>query len=138
MKLIVRLLLFLAENHYDLEQLQNELLSLFEKEDRQAISLFLNWFRMLAVDGRINSSDYQAFERIYLDKTEVREMLATAINEKDKRLIAEGETRGKAEGKAEGKIENSRDIAKQMKVDGMPTTLISKYTGLSEEEIEHF
>lgn len=123
--------LFLAENHYNVEQLEHELLELFEKEDRIAISLFLNWFKMLAVDGRIDSTDYQAFEKIYTNQMEVRQMFATAISEKDKRLIQEGEAKGKAEGKKEEKM----NIAKQMKSDGINSEIISKYTGLSEEEI---
>jgi len=71
--------LFLAENHFNLEQLEHELLELFEKEDRIAVSLFLNWFKMLAVDGRIDSTNYQAFEKIYTNKMEVRQMFTTAI-----------------------------------------------------------
>lgn len=44
----------------------------------------------------------------------------------------EGEVKGKIEGKMEGKIE----IARGMKADGVSIEKISKYTGLSEEEIE--
>jgi len=115
--------LFLAENHYNVEQLEHELLELFEKEDRTAISLFLNWFKMLAVDGRIDSTDYKAFEKIYTNQMEVRQMFATAISEKDKRLIQEGE------------LKAIKKMAKQMKADGVPVSKISQYTGLSEEEI---
>lgn len=124
--------LFLAENHYDLEQLGQELLALFDKEDRTAISLFLNWFRMLAVDGRIDSTDYRAFEKIYVEKTEVKQMFVNAISEKDKRLIQEGEAKGKTEGQREEKL----NIARQMKADGLPAATISKYTGLSLHEVE--
>jgi predicted transposase/invertase (TIGR01784 family) len=127
--------LFLTENHYNLEQLGHELLELFEKEDQTAVSLFLNWFKMLAVDGRIDSTNYRAFEKIYTNQMEVRDMFATAISEKDKRLIQEGEAKGKAEGKAEGQKEEKMHIAKQMKTDGINSEVISKYTGLSEEEI---
>ena len=115
--------MFLAENHYNVEQLEHELLELFEKEDRMAISLFLNWFKMLAVDGRIDSTDYQAFEKIYTNQMEVRQMFATAISEKDKRLIQEGE------------LKAIKKMARQMKADGVSVATISKYTGLSEEEI---
>ena len=38
--------LFLAESHYDLDVLEVELMNLFSSEgDKQAVSLFLNWFR---------------------------------------------------------------------------------------------
>lgn len=59
-------------------------------------------------------------------------MFANAISEKDKRLIAEG----KAEGKAEGELEALRRTAKKMKADGVPTDVISKYTGLPQKEIK--
>ena len=49
---------------------------------------------------------------------------------------AEGEAKGKAEGKAEGKRENALEIARKMKNDGLSTTMIMKYTGLSAEEID--
>jgi predicted transposase/invertase (TIGR01784 family) len=54
--------------------------------------------------------------------------------------IAEGEAKGEAKGRAEGRTEgieeNKRDNARKMKADGISFELISKYTGLSEEEIE--
>src|SRR3990167_1112007 len=115
--------LFLTENHYNLEQLGHELLELFEKEDKTAVSLFLNWFKMLAVDGRIDSTNYRAFEKIYTNQMEVRDMFATAISEKDKRLIQEGEVKGRIEtlAEAEAKIKREKEnMAKQMKKDGMP------------------
>lgn len=40
-------------------------------------------------------------------------------------------------GKAEGALENAIASAKTMKADGMPTALIAKYTGLSEEQISN-
>ena len=100
---------------------------------------FLNWFKMLAVDGRIDSTNYRAFEKIYTDKTEVKKMFVNAISEKDKRLIAEsearGEAKGKAEGRAEGELEALRRTAKKMKAGGVPEDVISKYTGLAQKEI---
>jgi predicted transposase/invertase (TIGR01784 family) len=124
--------LFLAENHYQLEALGEELMHLFEKEDRIAVSLFLNWFKMLAVDGRIDATDYRAFEKIYTSKTEVKQMFVNAISEKDKRLIAEGEAKGEAKGERNA----LRRTAQQMKADGMPLDVIRKYTGLSLQELQ--
>ena len=43
---------------------------------------------------------------------------------------------GKEEGRAEGKAEANMDNARKMKADGMPVELITKYTGLTIEEIE--
>ena len=52
---------------------------------------------------------------------------------------AEGRAQGRAEGRAQGRnegIEETRkDNARRMKADGMDISLIAKYTGLSEEEI---
>lgn len=42
----------------------------------------------------------------------------------------------KEEGKIEGKIERSIEVAKEMKSDGISIERISKYTGLSKEEIQ--
>jgi predicted transposase/invertase (TIGR01784 family) len=90
---------------------------------------------MLAVDGRIDSTNYRAFEKIYTNQMEVRDMFATAISEKDKRLIQEGKAEGKTEGLVEGELRAMKKMAKQMKVDGLSHEAISKYTGLSKEEI---
>ena len=49
---------------------------------------------------------------------------------------AKGEAKGRAEGRAEGIEENKRENARKMKADGISFELISKYTGLSAEEIE--
>ena len=53
--------------------------------------------------------------------------------------IAEGRTKGIAEGRAEGRAEGeqtrAREIARQMKADGMPATTIARYTGIPESEV---
>ena len=43
---------------------------------------------------------------------------------------------GKAEGIAEGKAENRLEVARSMLADAMPPDLISKFTGLTVEEID--
>ena len=48
----------------------------------------------------------------------------------------EGRAEGKTEGKAEGKAEKQREIAKAMLNEKIPIKVISKTTGLTEEEIE--
>ncbi|MCE2396632.1 Rpn family recombination-promoting nuclease/putative transposase [Candidatus Poribacteria bacterium] len=83
--------LFLAESHYDLEVLEAELLNLFSSEtDRQAVSLFLNWFRQLAFHGRIESDDYQSLESIYQNEEEVKTMLVTALERERQRFFQAG------------------------------------------------
>ena len=53
---------------------------------------------------------------------------------------AEGIEKGRAEGiekgRAEGELSKAKASARQMKADGMPASLISKYTGLTIETIE--
>ncbi|MFQ7737982.1 MAG: hypothetical protein ACLRJC_10295, partial [Emergencia timonensis] len=47
-----------------------------------------------------------------------------------------GKKEGLAEGREEGKKDAAFDTARKMKVDGLNAEVISKYTGLSIEEIE--
>ena len=116
--------LFLAESHYDLDLLEVELLNLFSSEvDKQAVSLFLNWFRQLAFHGRIESGDYESLETIYRNEEEVKMMLVTAL-EREKQQIFQN-------GLLEGKIE----AAQAMLAKGMEITLISEITNLPEERL---
>jgi predicted transposase/invertase (TIGR01784 family) len=120
--------LFLAESHYDLDMLEVELLNLFSTErDRQAVSLFLNWFRQLAFHGRLESGDYQSLESIYRTEEEVKTMLVTALEKERERFFQNG----LREGKQEGRIET----AKAMLAKGMETTLISEITNLPEAQL---
>jgi predicted transposase/invertase (TIGR01784 family) len=48
----------------------------------------------------------------------------------------EGKLEGKLEGQLEGKLEATTEIAKTLKNAGIELSVIAKYTGLSEEEIE--
>ena len=48
---------------------------------------------------------------------------------------AEGLAEGRAEGLAEGKSSATAEIARSMKAEGMTIAMISKFTGLSAEEI---
>lgn len=48
----------------------------------------------------------------------------------------EGLMEGKIEGEIEGRIVERQEIARKMKADGLPAEVISRYSGLSEKEIE--
>lgn len=79
--------LFLAEAYYDLELLKQEFFAIFKaEEDRQAISLFLNWFAQLANYGRIESADYAELEQVYQNAEEVKSMLVKALERERKEL----------------------------------------------------
>ncbi len=56
--------------------------------------------------------------------------------EGEKKGLAKGLAEGRAEGRAEGEHDKALDAARKMKEDGMPSKQISKYTGLSPEEID--
>ena len=82
-----------------------------------------------------------AWKMIYLkqhsrDETIRKEAEATGIAIGEERGIAIGEERGIAIGEERGEREQAIRIAKSMKEDGIPEDVISKYTGLSLEEIE--
>lgn len=116
--------LFLAESYYDIKVLQDELLTLFDREtDRESVSLFLNWFKQLSEHGRIEPVDYKSLEQIYITREEVRSMLISALEKERKAIFKKG--------KIEGKIE----IARRMLADGLEVSFITKITGLSEGEI---
>ena len=48
---------------------------------------------------------------------------------------AEGKAEGRAEGRAEGAKQQAIETARQMKADGLPSSTIAKYTGLTHDEI---
>ena len=132
--------LFLAESYYDVEVLEVELLNLFSSEsDKQAVSLFLNWFRQLAFHGRIESEDYESLESIYRTEEEVKTMLVTALERERQQIfqngLREGEQKGKQEGRQEGRIEEKIETAKAMLAKGMEMTLISEITNLPEAQL---
>jgi len=127
--------LFLAEVHYDFEKLVAQLLALFERtEDKQAVSLFLNWLKQMAIHERIDESHYREFERIYHERTEVN-MLENAIREEKKQIREQGWKDGLADGKSVGEVKGRLEVAKMMLQNGEPLEKIKLYTGLSEEQI---
>ena len=107
-------------------------MNLFSSEaDRQAVSLFLNWFRQLALHGRIESGDHQSMESIYQNEEEVKTMLVTALERERKQIFQNGLREGEQKGRIEEKIET----AKAMLAKGMEMTLISEITNLSETQL---
>ena len=140
--------LFLAESHYDLEVLEVELVNLFSSEgDREAVSLFLNWFRQLAFHGRLESEDFQSLEYIYRNEEEVKTMLVTALERERQQFfqngLREGKQEGRIEGKQEGRIEGKQEGRNEEKIEtvkamlakGMELTLISEITNLPEAQL---
>ncbi|RKZ42230.1 MAG: hypothetical protein DRQ49_02655 [Gammaproteobacteria bacterium] len=115
--------LFLAENNYDMEQLEQELVKLFQMEpDKQAVSLFLNWFKQLAIHGRIDKNDYSSLEKVYTTTQEVS-MLLTSLRQERQTLYQNGVTQGITK------------TAKRMLDENIDISLITKVTQLSKREI---
>ena len=144
--------LFLAESYYDSKVLEVELLNLFSSEaDKDAVSLFLNWFRQLAFHGRIEYDDYESLESIYQNEEEVKTMLVTALERERERFfqnglrkgeqkgkqegLREGEQKGRVEGKQEGLLEGRIEAAKTMLAKKMEMSLISEITNLPEAQL---
>jgi hypothetical protein len=91
--------LFLAEGHYDIALLEQELLNLYEREsDKQAVSLFLNWFRQLALYGKVSPEDYEKLDTVYRTKEEVQTMLVATLEQERKKIYQQGKDAGLAEG----------------------------------------
>ena len=120
--------LFLAETHYDLEVLTQELLALFDREvDKQAVSLLINWFKQMAVDERIDEKDYAALSKVYEDREEVRTMLVKALEHEKRQMYEKGLEQGEQKGK--------RAVARMMLARGMTIKEIAEITGLPEADI---
>jgi len=91
--------LFLAEAHYDIDLLAQELVNLYQREqDKPAVSLLLNWFRQLAEHGRVPPGDYAQLDYVYRREEEVRTMLAVTLERERKNIYDKGEAAGLALG----------------------------------------
>lgn len=90
--------LFLAETHYDLALLESELLNLYDQEnDKAAVSLLLNWFKQLALHGRVSPKDYDQLDHIYRSKEEVQTMLVATLQQEKQNIFQAGRTEGQKE-----------------------------------------
>ena len=106
--------LFLAEGHYDIALLEQELLNLYEQEsDKQAVSLFLNWFRQLALYGKVSPDDYAKLDTVYRTKEEVQTMLVATLEQERQKIYRKGQAEGEAAGLAKG-IEAQRRTLLQL------------------------
>ena len=141
--------LFLAEAHYDLPLLLEKLLSLYDTEpDRQALQIFINWFRQLAAHGRLQQTDFAQIEAQDLSREEVKSMLINALEREREVIRQEGIDIGKKEGidigkkegidigKKKGIQERNRQIAHAMIANGFTPPTIAQLLDLPLPEIE--
>ncbi|MCB0187995.1 MAG: Rpn family recombination-promoting nuclease/putative transposase, partial [Caldilineaceae bacterium] len=88
--------LFIVEAHYNLSLLEELLLALYDEEpDREAISLFLNWLKQLALYGRIDEETYGSLAEVIRSKEEVKSMFLTAIAREKAQIRQEGREEGR-------------------------------------------
>lgn len=123
--------LFLAEAHYDLPLLLEKLLSLYDAEpDRQALMLFINWFRQLTAHGRLDSADFAQIEEQDLTREEVKSMLIKAL-ERERETIRQ-------EGFDLGRKKTLGQIVQNMVAKGFSLETIAQLLTLSVAEVEQF
>jgi len=128
--------LFLAEAHYDIELLKQELITVFNKaEDKKAISILLNWFEQLVIHGRHVQADYDVLNRVYQDQSEVKQMLLTAIQKEHDILRNQGIQVGIQQGKTEGIQEERERMVKELLFKDMDIAFIASLTELSEQDV---
>ncbi|MEG2850053.1 MAG: hypothetical protein RR880_07500, partial [Bacteroidales bacterium] len=77
-------------------------------------------------------------ERAYWDSIGTAESKGIAKGREEGREegIAEGREEGREEGMAKGREEGKLQTAKTMKLEGIPSLVISKCTGLTVEQVE--
>ena len=125
----------MAEAHYDVELLIEELVALFEREpDKQAASLLINWFRQLARHEYIERGDFEQFEEVYQSTEEVQSMLIKALERERQQYIEQGIEQGIERG-----IEQSQqEIVRTMSAHGFDALQIAEVTGIPAEEVLDF
>ena len=129
--------LFLAEAHYDLPLLLEKLLSLYDTEpDRQALQIFINWFRQLSAHGRLPQRDFAQIEAQDLSQEEVKSMLIKALERERAAFREEGKKEGIDIGKKEGIEERNRQIAQAMVTEGFALPTIAHLLALPIPAVE--
>ena len=58
------------------------------------------------------------------------------LNERERKGLELGIEQGRSEGRSEGEAKKQHEIAKNLKLDGIPMDVIAKNTGLTLEEVE--
>lgn len=62
--------------------------------EREALYIFLNWFKQLAIHGRIDEDEYGSLEQTIADREEVQSMLLKALEREKAALREEGREEG--------------------------------------------
>ena len=95
--------LFLTETHFNMKLVRESFNNLFEKEeDKQAISIFFNWYEQYTSNNKMDSKNFNEIAKIYSEKSEVNSMLSTALEKQRNFFKKEGREEGRKEGHQEG------------------------------------
>jgi hypothetical protein len=114
-----------------------KLLSLYDTEpDRQALQIFINWFRQLAAHGRLKQTDFAQIEAQDLSREEVKSMLLKALEREREAVREEGKKEGIDIGVKKGIEERNRQIAHVMVANGFALPTIAHLLGLLPAEVE--
>ena len=96
----------------------------------------INWFRQLAVHGRLQSADFAQIEAQDLSREEVKSMLIKALEREREAIFDSGKKEGIDIGKKEGIQERNRQIAQAMSAKGFALPAIAQLLGLPAPAIE--
>lgn len=119
--------LFLAEGRYDLEQMLEELIALFEKEeDKRAVSLLINWFRQMTLHKRVRPEEFERLQEAYRSSEEVHTMFVTMLEEYEQKIYERG--------KEEGREESQAKVIVAMVQRGFDFALIADLLAISQDE----
>lgn len=125
--------LFLAETRYAQDKLIEELVTLFEREeDKQAVSMLVNWFRQMAIHKRMPGEDYKELEEVYRSSEEVKTMFVTTLEEYGQEFYVKGREEGREEGREKGRME----IVLAMYQRDYSVAQIADVTGISVADVE--
>ena len=129
--------LFLAENRYEMGKLLARLPDLFDREeDKQAVSLLVNWFRQMALHGRISLEDYAQMERVFRSKEEVERVLTTTFEDYYQKAREKGIEEGIERGIEKGAKTTQTKTVLAMAERGFARELIADLLELSVAEVE--
>ena len=123
----------------------------FDKEADECNNIFERFIYVLKHMDVLQRMPWLAQDAVFKRLSEVAEVAALDKDERQKYDASlrhyrdtlavmegqylEGEDKGRAEGRAEGREEERQSMARRMKDDGVPVETISKYTGLTVDEV---
>lgn len=121
--------LFITESYYNSELVYQEVQKILDKYGITIpLKLFLNYFRQMSKNEKVDIINNSELEKLYKTKEEVNSMLLTAVRKEKDDLRKEGEVIGIKKEKTV--------ITKNLLKMGLSVAQIAEATGLSVEEIE--